>query len=131
MRNLLLNVVMMTAIGMTATPAAAAGEGLDEARVEGSLDKDLIRRIVRAHIGEIRHCYNEGLQRDPKLAGKVIVEFTIAATGKVSHSEVATSTVPDDAVGTCIAAAAGRWLFPKPEGGAPVQVTYPFVLEPG
>jgi TonB family protein len=102
-----------------------------KATVKGSLDKDIIRRIVRAHINEVRHCYNKGLAKDDTLSGKVVVDFTIAATGKVSEAEVDSTTVSDEDVGKCIAKAAKRWKFPKPRGGGVVVVKYPFVLAPG
>ncbi len=102
-----------------------------KAKVTGSIDKDIIRRIVRAHINEVRYCYNQGLVRDPNLEGKVTVKFTIAATGKVASSDVAKSTVDDTNVGRCIAKAVKRWKFPKPPGGGVVVVSYPFALVPG
>lgn len=102
-----------------------------KATVKGSLDKDIIRRIVRAHINEVRHCYNKGLTKDPALKGKVTVDFTIGSTGKVTASSVSSTTLSDKAVGTCIAAAAKRWKFPSPTGGGVVVVKYPFSLEPG
>jgi hypothetical protein len=102
-----------------------------KAHVKGSLDKDIIRRIVRAHINEVRYCYNQGLARDPTLAGKVSINFTIGPTGSVPVTMVANSTIKDEAVSNCIAKAVKRWTFPKPIGGGVVVVTYPFVLEPG
>ena len=106
-----------------------ADEPTPKAEVDGALDKDLIRRIVRAHIGEVRYCYNEGLEHDPELAGRVIVDFVIGREGKVtrsfSHSDME-GDVPD-----CIAKAVGHWLFPRPADGEDVSVKYPFVLEPG
>ncbi|MCA9718997.1 MAG: AgmX/PglI C-terminal domain-containing protein, partial [Myxococcales bacterium] len=48
-----------------------------KAQVQGALDKDIIRRIVRAHINEVRHCYNQGLSKDPNMKGRVAVQFTI------------------------------------------------------
>ncbi len=102
-----------------------------KATVKGSLDKDIIRRIVRAHINEVRSCYNAGLLKDPSLSGKVSVQFTIAPTGKVAVAVVSSSTVSDKDVGNCIAKAVKRWKFPKPAGGGNVVVTYPFVLAPG
>lgn len=101
-----------------------------KATVKGSLDKDIIRRIVRAHINEVRHCYNKGLVKDDELAGKVTIDFTIAATGKVSVAEVDSTTLSDADVGKCIAKAVKRWKFPKPAGGGVVVVKYPFVLAP-
>lgn len=101
-----------------------------KATVKGSLDKDIIRRIVRAHINEVRNCYDKGLAKDDELAGKVTVDFTIAATGKVSVAGVDSTTLSDEDVGKCIAKAAKRWKFPKPAGGGVVVVKYPFVLAP-
>lgn len=102
-----------------------------KATVEGPLDKDIIRRIVRAHINEVRYCYNEGLAEDPALAGRVVVAFTIGPKGSVTNSEVTSTDLADEGVAECISEAVARWKFPKSKGGEPVQVTYPFVLEPG
>ncbi|MGB1274863.1 MAG: AgmX/PglI C-terminal domain-containing protein, partial [Nannocystaceae bacterium] len=102
-----------------------------KAKVTGALDKDIIRRIVRAHINEVRHCYNLGLQKNPNLAGKVEIEFKIAASGKVLTSSTRRSSVADTKVSKCITNAVKRWKFPKPRGGGIVNVTYPFHLSPG
>ncbi|MCX4244112.1 AgmX/PglI C-terminal domain-containing protein [Paraliomyxa miuraensis] len=102
-----------------------------KADVTGSLDKDIIRRIVRAHINEVRYCYTMGLTKDPALAGKVEVSFIISPSGSVSSATVASSTLTDSTVDYCIAKAVKRWKFPKPTGGGVVAVKYPFVLEPG
>lgn len=97
---------------------------------EGTLDKDLIRRIVAAHIPEIRYCYNQALASDPEAKGRVVLEFTIGESGSVTQSVVASSDMADAQAPECMRAATLRWIFPKPDGGA-VQVSYPFVLEPG
>lgn len=95
------------------------------------VDKDIIRRVVRAHINEVRHCYNQGLARRPNLRGRVAVQFTIGPRGTVPLSVVAESSVKDANVGRCIAKAVKRWRFPKPRFGGNAIVTYPFVLNPG
>ncbi len=101
-----------------------------KAAVMGSLDKDIIRRIVRAHINEVRYCYNRGLAKKPSLAGRVEVEFIIAATGRVENAKVRRTNLADASVSQCIAKAVRRWKFPKPRGGGIVKVAYPFVLSP-
>lgn len=101
------------------------------ATVSGSLDKDIIRRVMRAHINEVRHCYNKGLASDPKLSGRVRVVYQIGAQGTVAAAIVQESTLADTSVDQCIAKAIQRWKFPKPQGGGTVTVTIPFVLEPG
>lgn len=101
------------------------------ATIEGGLDKKIIRRIVRAHVNEVRYCYNQGLTRDPDLGGRVMVSFIIEGNGEVGNSTVASSTLGDTEVSECIAEAVARWKFPKSPEGQNVRITYPFVLEPG
>ncbi len=101
-----------------------------KAQVKGALDRDIIRRIVRAHINEVRSCYNQGLSRDPSLQGRVVIQFTIA-DGKVPAAVVQNSTLKDQAVGNCVAKAMRRWKFPKSQDGKNVLVTYPFLFSPG
>ena len=102
-----------------------------KANVQGALDRDIIRRIVRAHINEVRSCYNAGLTKNPNLEGRVAVNFVITGTGKVGSSVVQESTLKDSKVANCVAKAVKRWKFPKPRGGGNVIVTYPFNLSPG
>ncbi len=99
-----------------------------KAKVQGALDRDIIRRIVRAHINEVRSCYNAGLTKNPNLQGRVAINFVITGTGKVGSAVVQESTLKDKSVGNCIAKAVKRWKFPKPRGGGNVIVTYPFNL---
>jgi hypothetical protein len=106
-------------------PAEAA------AVVQGALDKDIIRRMVRAHINEVRSCYNAGLLNDPTLTGRVAIEFVIKGDGLIGSALVTEDTLTDAQVGECIAKAVQTWRFPKPLGGANVIVTYPFNLVPG
>lgn len=98
------------------------------ATVRGALDKEIIRRIIRRHINEVKFCYQRELQGNAKLGGRVIVQFMITSTGQVGTSKVQGSTVGNQKVEMCIAQAVRRWLFPKPKGGGIVIVSYPFVL---
>lgn len=99
-----------------------------QAEVTGSLDREVIRRIVRAHINEVRACYNQGLSRDPNMSGRVMIDFALDPTGSVSRSSVSQTTLSDSRVEQCIASAVKRWRFPRPPGGGVVTVRYPFVL---
>lgn len=93
------------------------------------LDKEIIRRVVRAHMNEVRYCYEKGLIGDAALEGRVTIGFTVAEDGTVSASELRESSLPDSAVGVCIAGAIERWTFPKRECGGDVVVSYPFLLK--
>jgi TonB family protein len=97
----------------------------------GVLDKELIRRVVRAHLNEVRGCYDQGLARDPNLRGRVEIQFAIGPTGAVSSSVVSETSVDDEQVGRCIAKAVRRWRFPTNAIGGSAMVSYPFQLQTG
>lgn len=99
-----------------------------EPMVMGSLDKELIRKVIHANRGQIRYCYESQLNRFPKLNGKVAVKFIISPTGSVSTSSVAQSTVGNAELESCVAGRVRTWMFPKPKGGGVVIVTYPFIF---
>jgi len=97
--------------------------------VRGALDKEVVRRIVRLHLNEVRYCYEEQLPRHPGLAGRLVVQFAIAGNGQVISSVVQSSTLGELQVGSCVTQAIRRWEFPHPEGGGLVLVSYPFQLQ--
>jgi pSer/pThr/pTyr-binding forkhead associated (FHA) protein len=99
------------------------------AQVRGSLDKEIIRRIIRRHLNEVRFCYEKELLHKPDLFGRVMIQFTISGQGQVVASIVQNSTMNNASVDNCIAQAVRRWEFPKPQGGGIVIVSYPFVLK--
>lgn len=113
--------------GGSADPAGLPAEALGE-RDEG-LDPDTIRRIVRAHVTEVRLCYEQALTRDPDAGGTIDVTFTIGEKGRVTAAAAASSGAANKELGDCIAAAVRRWVFPRP--GVEQTVTYPFVLSAG
>lgn len=95
----------------------------------GQLDKSIIRRVVRRHLNEVRYCYQKELQSHPNLTGRVVIDFTISADGRVLRAAVdQLSTLGNAEVEHCIAKAIRRWAFPKPKDGGLVHVRYPFVL---
>jgi TonB family protein len=100
------------------------------ATVRGALDKEIIRRIVRRHINEVRYCYEQALASRPTLGGKVVVQFTIAGTGRVLASVLQSSSLGVASVDFCVVNAVKRWEFPEPTGGGLVIVSYPFQLTP-
>lgn len=99
-----------------------------EATTEGGLDMSLISDVVRRNLGQIRFCYEQGLQGDASLAGRVGVHFVINANGQVSTADVASSTLNSKSVEDCIVMRVKSWRFPIPSNGQLVKVTYPFVL---
>src|SRR5437879_1938042 len=77
----------------TGSAAADAPPGPATASPKGSLDKEVIRRVIRGHINEVKACYERRLTEKPALQGKVIVAFVVAASGDVSDSKIDSSTM--------------------------------------
>jgi TonB family protein len=116
-------------VGQLATRRARVPEALPGiATVRGTLDKEIIRRIVRRHLNEVRFCYTQALAARPSLEGRLLVQFTIAPTGQVLASALGSSTLGAPAVESCVVQAVKRWEFPAPQGGGLAIVSYPFQL---
>lgn len=110
----------------------SAGTGLvplgKEAVIQGGLDRDMIAAVINRNMGQVRFCYEQGLQSDPKLTGRVAVNFTIGASGAVKTSSINNTTLNSKIVEDCIMNRLRSWKFPLPEGGVDVKVSYPFLL---
>ena len=99
-------------------------------QVQGSLDKEIIRRIIRRHINEVHYCYQQSLQRKPSLGGRIVLSFLILPQGTTTAVTPANDTVGDPALASCLVQAGRRWLYPAPQGGGIVKVSFPFVFTP-
>lgn len=101
----------------------------DGAVVTGGLDMESIREIIYRNMGQIRYCYEQGLQKSPGLSGRVTVKFQISGSGSVSLAGVRHSSVRSSQVEGCMVSKIRGWKFPKPQGWVNVAVVYPFNLQ--
>ncbi len=97
--------------------------------VYGSLDKEIIRRVVRENQAQIRYCYERELTRTPGLNGKIVVKWVITGTGSVRQAQVVETGMKNKSVESCLTSRINGWRFPKPKGGGIVIVTYPFIFK--
>jgi TonB family protein len=111
--------------------AAPGAEGADPgtAKPKGSMDKEIIAKVVRERMPEVKTCYERELAEKPELKGRVVVKFTIGLEGKVVTSVLERSTLGVPRAENCIVQAIKGWEFPRPADGD-VEVSYPFVFEP-
>ncbi|MDP2271487.1 MAG: TonB family protein [Archangium sp.] len=112
------------------------GKGKDSTRVipgkttvVGGLDKDVIMKVIKRHQNEIKFCYEQELQKNPALGGKVAVAWTIDPAGGVSEANVSESSIGNANVESCIVQRIRRWKFPEPAGGGVVNVTFPWIFK--
>jgi hypothetical protein len=65
--------------------AATTGCGLRSAEYY----RDDVQKVLESKTGDIKGCYDKGLEGDKKLAGPVTVRFTVAEdTGKITNPQV-------------------------------------------
>ncbi len=104
--------------------------GAGDPLVSGGLSQNEILGVIRANLNQIRHCYETLLQREPGASGSLKVQFEIGLDGRVAAVNPTASTISDPTMKNCVLGVVQRWSFPKPRGGSPVQVNYPFTFNP-
>jgi hypothetical protein len=103
---------------------------------EQPLDREYIAEQVRALLPLLGECYTNALQRDPKLAGKMVVNFSIVGDPSVgglvgdSKIDAENSTIADAEMRQCVQETMYAARFVPPKDSGEVQVTYPFVFLP-
>ena len=86
-------------------------------------------KVIKRHQNEIKFCYEQELQQNKDLAGKVAVAWTIDPSGGVSEAAVSESSIGNANVESCILQRIRRWKFPEPDGGGIVNVTFPWIFK--
>ncbi|HVH43708.1 MAG TPA: AgmX/PglI C-terminal domain-containing protein [Labilithrix sp.] len=96
------------------------------ASTKGGLSREQIQRVVMAHIGAVRACYETEAQRNPGLKGGVTLVWQIDPGGNVTSASVGGSTLSNPRVEGCVLRQVQRWKFPTSEqattvGGFPFK----------
>ena len=99
-------------------------------RVVGSLSREEIERVVRAHQNEVTSCYQRELQRNPKLFGKLAVKWTIVDGGRVSVVSSIDNQTGSSNLDDCIRTRIRDWAFPSPTGGSQAVVEWAWNFKP-
>ncbi|MDZ4677976.1 MAG: AgmX/PglI C-terminal domain-containing protein [Oligoflexia bacterium] len=100
-----------------------------DATIEGGLTMEQIAAVINRHLGEVRYCYERGIQSNPDVSGRLAIRFFIAGTGIVKSANTTSSSLRDVEIENCIVERLKTWKFPEPKGGATVKVDFPFVLK--
>ncbi len=94
--------------------------------VLGSMDPELLRKILREYLPQFRHCYQQELERSENAKGVVDLQFRINGNGSVSNVQIASKKAKFSAQGSnCMANVLRVIPFPKPKGGGQVDVKQP------
>ncbi|MEM6790127.1 MAG: VIT domain-containing protein [Myxococcota bacterium] len=91
--------------------------------VQGRTSPAVIQRVVRRSYGQLRRCYEAALRGNRQLAGRLDVQFLIAASGKVTSARALGSAF-DETMRACVASVFRALRFPGQHVGT-VTVRYP------
>lgn len=100
----------------------------------GSLSKEYIRDTVKEDVVPlVRECYNNLLEKDPEIAGRMVMQFAImgdeSVGGIVDEMEFAEeSEIQDEDFRECVSESMMSTVFEAPDEGGKVIVKYPFVF---
>lgn len=95
--------------------------------VLGSMDPELLRKILKEYLPQFRQCYQQELtKRNSKLEGVISLDFRIGKSGRVLNSQVRAQRSRFSSQGNnCMSRVLSLIKFPKPRGGGFVDVTQP------
>jgi Ca-activated chloride channel family protein len=97
---------------------------------ERILPRQTLDAVVARSAARLRLCYEDGLRRDPDLAGLITVRFSVDPGGTVLLASDGGATVADPAVIRCVLAAFAAMTFPARPGGEAVWASYVVALPP-
>lgn len=117
--------------GLSAKKAIYTAGIPSETVVLGSMDPDVIRKILLDHLPQFRYCYQRELERKgTEMSGVIKLDFTIGASGHVAQAGVdADSGLPGE-VKKCVVGVLKGIQFPEPMGGGTVEVKQPMNFYP-
>ena len=123
--------------GSASASAGAKGlvskKGFDHSYLEpktvvlGSMDPELLRKILQEYLPQFRHCYQQELITAAKdIKGVIDLDFQISPDGRVSRTDVKAKDARFTKRGMdCMASVLRIIEFPKPKGGGVVDVRQP------
>ena len=111
----------------------ASKAGFDSSYLEpktvvlGSMDPELLRKILREYIPQFRHCYQQELVgHSDKVKGIIDLNFTINPEGRVVGHNIRAKDARFSNKGIgCMGQVLSLIDFPKPKGGGVVDVKQP------
>jgi inhibitor of cysteine peptidase len=101
---------------------ATVNLNFEKAAITGGITKMEVLAVTRAHLNQIRHCYEQLLQRSQNSKGTLLVEFMLRDSGETASVQVG-GNMKDNSFTNCIRTRIQRWRFPKPRGKAPTKVS--------
>lgn len=112
------------------TPPSSTEDSAGAPEKWGSMEPAAIDRRIKQRLNELKYCYDRELPRKPRLAGKVVIHFSIAVDGAVEYAFAKYSTMADENE-ECVAHVFRTFRFDPPNNDGRVTVNYPLFFSSG
>jgi hypothetical protein len=111
-----------------AIDSEAAGDAIGDGTGPKATSRSAIAGIVEANADAIRRCYERGLAVDPSFKGTIEMGWKIDRAGRVTSTNVVSTSKGGGPVEGCLRGAITTWTFPA--SAEPVVVgAYPFTFD--
>ncbi|MEO1273422.1 MAG: TonB family protein, partial [Myxococcota bacterium] len=98
-------------------------------KILGGLDRELVRRVVRRYVPQLRSCAQKLLQAQPGASpSAMMLKLNIDPTGKVVAAMPSRSS-GFGALDRCVLKRAESWRFPAPKSAGITQVELPLAFK--
>lgn len=94
------------------------------------VERENIRAVMLGQSRAFRRCYELRLLHDPKLQGRLLIDFTIQPDGSAAELHTAVNTLSDPEVASCVEEQIRGLTFPRPADKQPIPISYPFTFSP-
>ena len=96
--------------------------------LEGGLQIEVVRKVIRAHRPYYKACYEDERQRNAEVAGRIKVKFVVSPEGSVVDTQVMDNKMAGGEFERCILNRVGAMSFPAVPNGKTTTVRYPFIF---
>jgi Ca-activated chloride channel family protein len=92
--------------------------------VNGGISKERVQQAATTRLNEILACYQQTLQKQPNLQGKLAIKLTIAANGLVSQVIIVSEPANDKTFVACLTQKLKQWRFAGVRNQGEATITY-------
>jgi TonB family protein len=112
--------------GAGGSSSAKAPAGSLRPSKDGPVSSAALSKVMNENKAAFSACYDKQARKDPKLAGRVVMRFTIRDNGTVRNVKIRKTTLGNSKVEGCIVAVGKKLRFPGEKGRKKTRVIYPF-----
>jgi hypothetical protein len=87
-------------------------------------DGEAIRAVVNRNAGTLKACYEDRLNKNPSLAGRLEVDWNVSH-GRVTSASASINTTNDAEFAACVERKITRWQFPET---VTTEISWPFIF---